>query len=648
MVTSLLQRWLLVLLLLHFAPAAAVDSPWQTILEKLGASFDRLPQGPLAAGSIVLGAVVAGHGHAIVRPTFVLGTTGACGVQVYLVSQSYMHAQSCLALLLAFATAATVFVVCAYMYTSFQFFFGCILGGSLVFVGSREFIVQEHQLHMLGAMVIASMLMGLSFMRFHDTYWRLLTAPMGGLLAAAGVRHVTAVFFTRDEWWAFVTQELERVTVSVDSVIGSIFWTTCCVVTLVGWYFQISPLLGWRSGRLLPKRISMMLSQYCECLCGSERKTKSPKRTVSEEAAKSSETAKHSSDGSSVCTGVSRGSSLERPLLEMGNEAADGRQDYRPELAVVVAVLSVLLINKLLENMDALFLGHVVLMSAAFLPFATAGMVSYSSRSLLLTRLFGPRRAGVLTRHFTHATFMSMVLLCAVGGYICIYGNHERSKASQLGLDPGNLWVRVLHVWVGYLILGLLALQVVAGAAKLCTRVMSGEHVLRFHHTSGRVVYCLAACNQLLGYTFPGLMPVWATALLSGMLISVVATTIFFLNERSRAIREAAEIEAERVENAKAFARLQDELKQVMVQSTPSTVSSTSMGRSNSRDALESASLAIAKKNARIMVRDCFKEWRHEMQRRRLEDAETSLQEQDRLVQFLSQELVNDTQEMMS
>lgn len=392
----------------------------------------------------------------------------------------------------------------------------------------------------------------------------------------------------------------------------------------------------------------MMLSQYCECLCGSERKTKSPKRTVSEEAAKSSETAKHSSDGSSVCTGVSRGSSLERPLLEMGNEAADGRQDYRPELAVVVAVLSVLLINKLLENMDALFLGHVVLMSAAFLPFATAGMVSYSSRSLLLTRLFGPRRAGVLTRHFTHATFMSMVLLCAVGGYICIYGNHERSKASQLGLDPGNLWVRVLHVWVGYLILGLLALQVVAGAAKLCTRVMSGEHVLRFHHTSGRVVYCLAACNQLLGYTFPGLMPVWATALLSGMLISVVATTIFFLNERSRAIREAAEIEAERVENAKAFARLQDELKQVMVQSTPSTVSSTSMGRSNSRDALESASLAIAKKNARIMVRDCFKEWRHEMQRRRLEDAETSLQEQDRLVQFLSQELVNDTQEMMS
>jgi len=35
------------------------------------------------------------------------------------------------------------------------------------------------------------------------------------------------------------------------------------------------------------------------------------------------------------------------------------------------------------------------------------------------------------------------------------------------------------------------------------------------------------------------------------------------------------------------------------------------------------------------------------MQRRRLEDAETSLEEQDRLVQFLSQELVNDTHEQM-
>merc|ERR550519_805804 len=106
-------------------------------------------------------------------------------------------------------------------------------------------------------------------------------------------------------------------------------------------------------------------------------------------------------------------SSLQRPLLEVGNEGAtenDVRDDYRPELAIVVAVMSVLLLNRLLEKVDVLFLGHVVLMSAAFLPFATAGMVSYSSRSLLLTRLFGPRRAGALKRHFTHAAFNSMVL----------------------------------------------------------------------------------------------------------------------------------------------------------------------------------------------------------------------------------------------
>merc|ERR1712061_627270 len=107
-------------------------------------------------------------------------------------------------------------------------------------------------------------------------------------------------------------------------------------------------------------------------------------------------------------TELSMASHLQMPLLEAGNEGAkkhDGRRDYRPELAVVVAVLSVLLVNKMLAKVDPLFLGHVVLMSAAFLPFATAGMVSYSSRSLLLTRLFGPRRAGQLTRHFTHAAF---------------------------------------------------------------------------------------------------------------------------------------------------------------------------------------------------------------------------------------------------
>jgi len=314
----------------------------------------------------------------------------------------------------------------------------------------------------------------------------------------------------------------------------------------------------------------------------------------------------------------------------------------------VVAVLSVLLLNKLLEQVDALFLGHVVLMSSAFLPFATAGMVSYSSRSLLLTRLFGPQRAGVLTRHFTHAAFNSMVLLCAVGGYACIYGSHARNNASQIGLDPGNLWVRVLHVWVGYLILGLLALQVLAGIAKLSAKVMTGANMLHFHHVSGRVVYCLAAVNQLLGYTFPGLMPVWATALLSGMLISVVSTTMFFLNERSRAVREGAKKEAEKEEHDKAFARLQEELKQVLIQNTPGTPDSRgSFLKSSSRDALEAAGIALAKESARVLVRDCFTEWRQAMQRRRLEDAETSLEEQDRLVQFLSQELVNDTHEQM-
>jgi len=311
-------------------------------------------------------------------------------------------------------------------------------------------------------------------------------------------------------------------------------------------------------------------------------------------------------------------------------------------------VLSVLLLNKLLEKVDALFLGHVVLMSTAFLLFATAGMVSYSSRSLLLIRLFGPRRTGVLTGHFTHGAFNGMVLVCAVGGYVCIYGSHARNNASQIGLDPGNLWVRVLHVWVGYFILGLLALQILAGVAKLILKVRTGANVLHFHHVSGRVMYCLAAFNQLLGYTFPGLMPVWATALLSGMLISVVATTIFFLNERSRAMRERAKKEAEKEEHDKAFARLQEELKQVLIQNTPGTPDSRgSFLKSSSRDALEAAGIALAKESARVLVRDCFTEWRQAMQRRRLEDAETSLEEQDRLVQFLSQELVNDTHEQM-
>jgi len=105
-------------------------------------------------------------------------------------------------------------------------------------------------------------------------------------------------------------------------------------------------------------------------------------------------------------------------------------------------------------------------------------------------------------------------------------------------------------------------------------------------------------------------------------------------------------------EHRRSFARVQEELKQLMIQNTPTmpivprTSSSTSL-RNNSNVALDAAVVVLAKETARILVRECFVGWRHEMQRRRLEDAETSLQEQDRLVQFLSQELVNDTHEQM-
>jgi len=107
----------------------------------------------------------------------------------------------------------------------------------------------------------------------------------------------------------------------------------------------------------------------------------------------------------------------------------------------------------------------------------------------------------------------------------------KKMGASQFGLDPGNTWNRMLHVWNGYLVLSLMLLQCGSGIVKLIGR-LAKKNFAPFHGTLGRWIYVLAACNQMLGYFFKDFIPLWGALLLSVMLAAIVSATIFFLDAR--------------------------------------------------------------------------------------------------------------------
>ncbi|CAE7943157.1 nadsyn1 [Symbiodinium sp. KB8] len=223
---------------------------------------------------------------------------------------------------------------------------------------------------------------------------------------------------------------------------------------------------------------------------------------------------------------------LPKEEVEM-DDLSEKTPNYKPEGVLAAMVFSVLLLNFFMLGKPLLFLGHVVLMAAAFQAFLTAGLMSYASPNRMLPGLSGSN--SPLLRHFTHATFNILVLFCSIGGFLCMYGSRFLAHKSPAPLSSKSSWIGTLHVWTGYVTLALLFVMTFSGAAKMFAGLTSGnaDDVAKFHSHLGKTLYGFAGVSQALGYFMPELLPLWGSLLLTVILIASTSATIAFLNGRS-------------------------------------------------------------------------------------------------------------------
>eukprot|EP00931_Biecheleriopsis_adriatica_P049971 TRINITY_DN2891_c0_g1_i3.p1 TRINITY_DN2891_c0_g1~~TRINITY_DN2891_c0_g1_i3.p1 ORF type:complete len:695 (+),score=126.76 TRINITY_DN2891_c0_g1_i3:195-2087(+) len=421
----------------------------------------------------------------------------------------------------ALVVAACAAVFAHRLYPMMVFSVGCMLGGGVTYLFRTSLGLDGSPAALLGFLILTSVFSGLVFKHYRILGWRILTPMLGGVLAAASMRFgLASIFQANPGPWLDFTKDLTMPSTAVSEPIEIFFLVSWAVSAMLGWYAQLAFFVLGEDPLGLPSHLAHRFQQMQRLLpvffdLGDD-----------------------STVGKQQQYGILQGASM--PFLEQQpsdrNASEKKAADYGPECVAFLTVSSVLILNVLMMNKPLLFLGHVVLMSSAFLPFMTAGLMSYASVKRVLPGLPGPSQNPLL-RHFTHATFNMLVLFCAVGGYLCIYCDHALRKESQIGWSPGTTWNRTLHAWLGYAILGLLFLMTFTGAAKMfaglagaSTRSVAGNHALL-----GRILYGLAAFNQILAYFFRDLIPLWASVLLTGMLLCAVGITLQTLQSRSAA-----------------------------------------------------------------------------------------------------------------
>jgi hypothetical protein len=137
-------------------------------------------------------------------------------------------------------------------------------------------------------------------------------------------------------------------------------------------------------------------------------------------------------------------------------------------------------------------------MALAFLLLMTWGALSYRTD----TGDVVPHLAQVLglgtnkqARRILHGVLMASAFVFAVLGYVFIFVAHVRINESQIGLN--TTWDRALHVWLGYVLLTWLCLQVAAGILPAGEQPEWSVAVLKLHGTSGKYLLGLGSRRAL-------------------------------------------------------------------------------------------------------------------------------------------------------
>lgn len=143
---------------------------------------------------------------------------------------------------------------------------------------------------------------------------------------------------------------------------------------------------------------------------------------------------------------------------------------------------------------------HPVLMSLAFPCLMVLGRLSYLSNPD-----YGPKAPEC--RRSLHGLIMVCAVLAALAGYRCIFIAHLPAK-NFFGYDfKKGEWAeyrRVIHGWLGYLLLALMLAQAIFGARKWQVLKTKGQRTLTFHGTLGKVILLLGAVEVLVATSFWG------------------------------------------------------------------------------------------------------------------------------------------------
>lgn len=627
-------------------------SGFQLMINGLTTELAEANQSAVALGGVLIGCALTARGFALVKGCIVTALACWSGRYAFLaVSQSVPAA---LAFLVAVLTGFCVLQLSHRAYPLIVFLLGALLGGVGAFAGHALLGLDGKPASFLGLLVLTAVFTGLAFRQYRDVGWRVLTPPIGGLLIGAGLRYWAYYLLegTRSSWpmWSYFVKDLQVPEVAIVQPCGAVFLGSWIIASLLGWYFQLAQFFGEADVLELPEQLAQhmdLLRDRLPCFFDSDANEWIMKRS----------------------SGASSTGGREEPLLMERQASLQSLKkstlaDYRPEAAVLLAVASVLVLNAFLASQPLLFLGHVILMSSAFLPLLTAGLMSYASPNRVLPQLFGPISRGPLLRHFTHGSFNTLALVCAIGGYLCIYWNHKDNGQSQLGLDKNDTWVRSFHVWNGYLILTLMFGQCLSGVAKLVGKTL-GKDIAPCHGNMGRLIYGLAAINQLLGYFFPGLIPLWGSMFLAVMLLATISATHFYLaarhkeNEESQynfgEVSERSSIDSLSTMECGKISTVTQRLESLRIPGPLTSRSSqdTSSTRSRSTSPRKSRLMSQAtgwevvldtldKSDKRAIMKSCFADWHRSTQSAKLVAKDIALQGTENLVSFLSEALVND------
>jgi len=481
---------------------------WQRLVDDI----DDLDQSMLALVGILIGSCLVARGFAVMKLFVVLTISVSISWHTWSVARSE---NSCM----SGAIASLVVLVCGLIfahriYPLLVFLFGCILGGVAIFACRDSLALGGSPGAFLGLLVLVPVLVGLAFRHYRSLGWRLVTPVIGGLLVAATARYIMVfVLDTNPARWLDFDSVLAQPARSLPTPAGAFFAGSWGVAAIIGWYSQLSAFFGGNDPLALPEGVIVHMSRL-QTMCP----------YVFDEGIPLDET---------FATWMA-GKPAAQPLLGDPEVSKKGR-DYRAEVVLFLTASSVLVLNIFMLRKPLLFLGHVVLMSAAFLTFMTAGLLSYATPGRILPGLSGPSQNAPLLRHFTHATFMVLALFCAMGGYLCMYAQNLASSQSQFGLSAGTSWCGMLHIILGYAVLAMMLTMTFSGVAKMLAGLTGtpSQSVATHHRHLGKIMYGLAAIVQLLGYFVNGLMPLWGSLLLSAMLLVAVGSTVLMLRARS-------------------------------------------------------------------------------------------------------------------